>query len=947
MKKNFLYLIILLMAGCVQNSPPISNLSSPEENIFPIDKEILHGKLSNGLEYFIKKNPKPDNRVNINLAIKAGSLQDPEGMQGLAHYVEHMAFNGTKNFPKNKVIKDMEALGMVFGQHTNAETGFDRTLYKLTVPSDDQENIDKALSILKDWSENISFDKDEVLKEQGVVLEEWRRRRLGVGARSQQVRLEHLLKGSKYLDRIPIGSEESIKNITRDELITFYKKWYQPQNMAIIVVGDIEPVQLEKLISAKFSSLKPVEEISNTEYQIPLVEKQDVINFDDPEVSTGIAIYFHFTEQNRIRNKTGWKFMLNRELFCMMFNQRASEIALSKNAPFIAAGATEIALPDGREGVAFVVSTKNSDFKSAYLRVQLMIRQINKFGFSDAELSRVKKNKLEKYKSALINEKNLKSTVYATEIGQHFLYGTTALSVRDEMDLSRKILSEITLSEINDFSNRVIHSPYKFLYSQAPTKDNRKLLSAENYYELGDEVQQQQIFPHKDNVNNSSFWTAETRAGKVESEKWIEELATYHWTLSNGAEVFFKPTNFKKNKFFFNVFSEGGISSISDQWYRNALSYTTILSRSGIAGHSYVDLDKILSTKNMKFSYDFNDLFHGISGWSTSDNLETVLQLGYLSFVQPRVDEVAIDRYRFSKKDNLDSRQNIATKKFSDEFRQFYLQNHFRVKPWSAKHVDELDKDIILGIHDKLFANAKNFKFVFVGDIDKKLLMQSVEKYIASLPSDSTTLTWVDHKKTTLPGEHQFLRHYLNEERADIAVEYSNIEDQWTEEEQQYARHLARIIQVMLGESLREELSGTYSVSSSVWARRVPSIEYGLLVKFSCAPDKVDSLIAKMDIVLSNIAEGNFTDQLLENEKQRWLKQRESNLQDNKWWMSMMTNILKNNKSLNRVKEQDKLVKNMAISDIKNLAKKILEKNNKMVSILLPKLPEQARVTKK
>ncbi|MCK5664442.1 MAG: insulinase family protein, partial [Thiotrichaceae bacterium] len=391
MKKNFLYLTILLMMGCAQHTPPVSSLAPPEEEIFPLDKEILHGKLSNGLEYFIKKNAKPDNRVNINLAIKVGSLQDPEGMQGLAHYVEHMAFNGTKNFPENKVIKDMEALGMAFGQHTNAETGFDRTLYKLTVPSDDNENIDKALSILKDWSENISFDKDEVLKEQGVVLEEWRRRRLGVGARSQQVRFDHLLKGSRYLERIPIGSEETIKNITRDELIIFYKKWYQPQNMAIIVVGDIEPIQLEKLITNKFSSLRPVEKIAHAQYEIPLIEQQDIINFDDAEISTGISIYFHFTEQKRIRNKTGWRFNLNRDLFCLMFNQRANEIALSKDAPFIAAGAMGISLPDGHEGVAFAVSAKNSDFKSAYLKIQLLAKQINKYGFSDAELTRVKK----------------------------------------------------------------------------------------------------------------------------------------------------------------------------------------------------------------------------------------------------------------------------------------------------------------------------------------------------------------------------------------------------------------------------------------------------------------------------------------------------------------------------------------------------------------------------
>ncbi|MBT3203646.1 MAG: insulinase family protein [Gammaproteobacteria bacterium] len=946
MKKDFLYFIILLLMGCAQYTPVVTTQNTTKEEIFSLDKEIIHGKLSNGLEYFIKKNPKPENRVNINLAIKVGSLQDPEGKQGLAHYVEHMAFNGTKNFPENKVIKDMEALGMAFGQHTNAETAFDRTLYKLTVPSDEQGNIEKALSIMMDWSENISFDEQDVIDEQGVVLEEWRKRRLGVAARSQQIRLEHLLKDSRYIERIPIGSEESIKNITRKDLVTFYKKWYQPQNMAIIVVGDIDPLQLEELIQNKFSSLKPVRKITSVKYDIPLVDKQDVFNFDDAEISTGLSIYYHFTEQNRIRNKAGWRFKLNRELFCLMFNQRAGDIALTKNAPFIAAGAIQTALPDGREGVAFFVSTKNSDFETAYSRIQLMIKQIDKYGFNNDELIRAKKGKFEKFKHTLRNEKNLKSTLNIKEISHHFLYKTPALSVKDEVDLSQKLLDKITLNDVNEFASFVINSPYKFLYSQSPTKDKNELLLAENYNELNQDLQKKQIEPYDGTLNESEFWLTETKPGKIISEEWISELKTFRWVLSNGAEVFFKPTDFKKNKFFFNIFSEGGFSSVSDEWYRNALGYTSILATSGIGERDFVDLRKILSTKNMSFNYEIRSLFHGISGWSASDNIDTVLQLGYLSFVQPRVDEVAIDRYRFSKKDNLVSRKNIAKSKFKDEFLKFYLSDHFRAKPWSIKHLDELDKNIILDIHEKLFSNARNFKFVFVGDIDKKLLMQDVEKYIASLPSNSTKLTWVDLNKTTLPGEHEFSRYYLNEDRADIAVEYNNIEEQWTEEEQQFARHLARIVQVKLGEALREELSGTYSVYSSVWARRVPSIKYGMQVKFSCDPDNVDSLIAKTDSVLQNIADGQFSDQLLENEKERWLKQRESNLQDNKWWMSMLTYILKNNKSISRVKEQDKLVRSMTKNDIKKLAKKILQPNNKMVSILLPKLPRQARVSK-
>jgi len=940
--QHLLYIMLFFIISCAHNKIE----EKPEELLQTSsieDTSVIHGKLSNGFEYYIKKNIKPENRVFLNLAVKAGSLQDPADKQGLAHYVEHMAFNGTKNFPKNTVIKHLETLGMTFGSHTNAHTGYDQTIYKLVVPSDNQTNINDALLIIKDWSNGISFNYNEVLKEKNVIIEEWRGRQVGVNARAEQTRRKYLLNNSQFLHRHPMGSESSISNISKSDLLTFYRYWYQPQNMALMVVGDINPLQLEKLIQNKFSDLKNTTSSQQQNYEIPPTLKPEVINFHDDEISIGESVYYYFSHQKRIVDKIGLQFLIESALIIDILNDRLLQVSLAENPPFVSAVATQSSLPDGTQGIAIHMKTKEANFQDAYKHLRIELERLVRYGVNDSERNQAIERQLKTYKLAKSNEQNVKSKIYLDKLINNYFYQIPISSISGYIKKLELILKNSSITKINLLITEIFTSSHQFLYSQATEQQKNKMLTQQEYSELISLLKKQQISQYKSKAIDNILQTDYVE-GDIESETWIDELSAYHWILSNGAEVIFKPTKFANDQLLFKAFSEGGTSVITQKKYRNALNFTQIVAKSGVGNIEYPTLIKILQTKKVHFSYFTGTLFHGLNGWTTIDDIETLMRLNYLAFTQPRVATTALEKQRQKVKDYQKFRLLKPLEQFRDEYTTFYYQDHFRKQPWREQHANEFNKKILSEIQSKWFGNANNFKFIFVGDIEKDTLKQYVKNYIASLPSDNSTLTWKDNLIRPVKGSHNFTRYYLDENKASVNIKYTSQPIKWSDSEKQYAHSLSEIAGVMLRNALREELSSTYTVSVNTWVEKIPYLNNGMSIIFNCDPNKVNQLISKTKVVLEQLASGDFSDSLIENEIERWNKSRETGLKNNKWWLNKLSYIYEQNMPYSLVDKQKILVDNMKKSDIQNIAKKLLHTENRVITALLPK-PEVTGAT--
>ncbi len=937
------YIILLFTIGCVHNK--LEEKSEKKIKVTPIqDKSILHGKLSNGFEYYIKKNSKPENRVFLNLAVKVGSLQDPDEKQGLAHYVEHMAFNGTKHFPKNTVIKHLETLGMTFGNHTNAHTGYDQTIYKLVVPADNQTNIDDALMIIKDWSNGILFNDDEILKERNVIIEEWRSRLVGVKARALKTKLQYLLNNSKYIHRHPMGSESSIKKILKSDLQTFYRNWYQPQNMALMVSGDIDPLQLEKLIQQNFSDLENNSDFHQKSHGIPPIKQPKIINFHDDEISVGESIFYYFSNQKRIVDKIGLQFFIEGVLIIDILNDRLRQISLTKNPPFFSAVATQTSLPDGTQGIAVHIKMNKTNFQDAFKHLIIELKRLEQHGINESELIQAIESQLKTYKIVKSNEENIKSKSYIYNMKNHFYYQIPLLSYSDKINDLELLLKTSSITKINQLIKKIFTSSHQFIYSQAPEKQKNKMLNQQDYRELLSILNRQPISQYKSIKVENIIQTDHVQGG-IETETWIDELSAYHWILSNGAEVVFKPTKIANDLLLYKAFSEGGTSVITPKKYRNALDFTTIISKSGVGNIEYPTLVNILQTKNIKFSYFAGTLFHGLKGSTTTGDIETFMKLNYLFFSQPRIDVIALDNQKQKVKDYQKYRLLNPQQQFYDEFTTFYYKNHFRKQPWREQHADEFNQKILSEIQSKWFGNANNFKFIIVGDIEKDTLKHYVTNYIASLPGDKSKLTWKDNLIRPAKGLHSFTRKYLDENKAFVNIKYTSQPLKWSETDRQYALSFSKIAGVMLRNALREELSSTYTVSVNARVNKIPYLNNGMTIKYSCEPKRVDQLISTTKVVLEQLATGNFSELLVENEKERWNKSRETGLQSNQWWLNKLSYIYEQNKPYSFIDQQKTLVDNMKKSDIQDIAKKLFNTENIVISTLLPK-PENAESIK-
>ncbi|MCH9687212.1 MAG: insulinase family protein, partial [Deltaproteobacteria bacterium] len=820
----------------VDDSPPLN-----------LDSAVQTGTLDNGLTYFIRKHQKPEKRAMLWLAVNAGSVMEDDDQRGLAHFVEHMAFNGTERFEKNTMIDFFEKSGMDFGADINAYTSFDETVYMLQVPTDDAKLLSTGLDVLEDWAGAVSFDTNEVDKERGVVIEEWR---LGRGA-SQRVfdkQWPVFLAGSKYAERKPIGEKSILENAPVERLQAFYKDWYRPDNMAVIVVGDIEPAAIQKEIETRFGDLtNPADERERLNVPVPLLDETRIDVQTDKEMSmTQVSLAIkgprvgHATENDYRTN-------LAEGLFHAMLRARLDEIRRRPEAPFAFSFSFTSEMGRAVDVFRIFAGAKPGQADAAVKALLVEVERVRRHGFNASELERVKVEHKRDLERAVAEADTVKGRVYARGLVSHFLEGDTMISRADDLKLADKYMPSITLEEINALAETWTNRKDRVISAAGASRD--KMPGEKDLLAIADGISMLPVQPWEDEGAGGSLMAAAPKAGTITSKERIEELDLSVWTLSNGARVIVKPTNFKNDEVLFEAFSPGGHSLANDKMYASAQYSDAIVSQSGVGDHDAVALGKILTGKVASVRPWISELEEGMRGSASPQDLETLMQLTHLYFTAPRKDTKAFEAWKGQMNAFFKNRDLNPQSSFFDAMGKAAANDHLRRQPPSVEKIEAVDLDSAFSFYKERFANAGDFTFSFVGNVDDKRLEELVTTYIASLPSTGRKEKWRDVGVTHPKGVKRVRVEKGQDPKSFVMLVFHG-KAKWTPETEDNVEMLSEALNIRLREILREDMSGVYGVFSNGNVSRRPKQEYQYLVGFGCSPDNAAKLTeAVFDLV--------------------------------------------------------------------------------------------------
>ena len=889
---SLLMALVLSVVSVVsaQQQPSKSTDGGTLTQPMPVDPQITMGQFKNGLRYYIRTTRKPEKRAELRLVVKAGSILEDDDQLGLAHFVEHMAFNGTKNFPKQELIAFIESLGMRFGAHLNAYTSFDETVYMLHVPTDKPGAMEKSFQVLQDWAQNISFDPAEIEKERGVVLEEWRGSR-GAGMRNVEKIFPVAFKGSRYADRIPIGKPEIIQNARMERIKQFYKDWYRPDLMAVIAVGDFDKAAIEKLVTAYFGSLPEVKS-PRPRQTFDLPDRTDTsysINTDKETTTTSVEV--HTLLPARRQGSIGvYRQKTVDQLFAGMLNERFAELGQKPDAPFVFgfSGRSSFLVPS--KEIAFLNAlVKEGAVENAMRALLTEAERVARFGFTETELARQKASMLRNYERLVLEKENALSSTKAAEYVRNFLTGETLPSADDEYALHQRFVPEITLVEINKLAREwfPVSAQNRLVVVTAPEKSGLVVPDESKLAAVIKDVPAAELKPYVDTIGSAALLASLPAPGKITKAATDEKTGLTTWELANGVKVLLKPTNFRADEIVFRATSPGGTSLVSDAEYIPANSATQVITAGGLAKFSAIDLQKMLAGKIASASPFIGELQEGLFGNSSRKDLETMFQLIYLSFTQPRADANAFAVQATQARTFMTNQSVSPDFAFFEALTNSRFQNHPRRRMTTAATVDEWSLDKSLAFYKDRFADASDFTFFFVGSFDEAAMKPLVERYLGALPSLGRKESWKDVGIKTATGivEKKVEKGIEPKSRAAIVFSGPFVFDQ---SQRVAIRAMSDILQNRLLEVIREELGATYSITAGANYAKFPKPEYSITIEFGSSPERTDDLIKRVFEEIEKFKTSGPTEKQLNDEKEALIREFETNSKQNGYLLSQI-----------------------------------------------------------
>ena len=913
--------------------------ASANEEQLPTNPKLIEGKLPNGLRYLILKNGRPEHKVELRLVVNAGSILEDNDQQGLAHFMEHMNFNGLKHFPHNEVVHYLQSIGVGFGADLNAYTGFDETVYILPVPSDNKGKLDSAFTILADWSGNALLDEKEIDAERGVVLEESRLHK-GADNRMFQKWLPRVLNGSKYAERFPIGKDSILKTFAYSTIKKFYKDWYRPDLECVIVVGDLEPIEAEKLIKEKFSGFEnPKSERPRPElFDIPHQKTSMAIVESDAEASnTMVQIFGSIGKKVEIKNTSDYKNYILKSLFTSMLNQRLAELSKQPNPPFIwASGALESGYFRGWSS-SFSLYAGSSSEKVKEMTTALVSEAMKakKFGFTSAEFERARAEFLSGIEKMYQERDKSESANYVDELIRHFLTGEVVEGVEWEYQYNQAFLPKATLKDVNAFVKMIdIDQLFTAVLTSKPSD---QLPSEQTLKGWIEEALKAAVKPYAEKEIPKQLLAHDPVPGTIVSAIKNEKLGTITYTLSNGVLVTTKVTDYKNDEIVFQGVRKGGISTYKGKDYENAKFASAIVEEMGFGAFSNTTLDKFLSGKQVGVGCSISLYSDNVSGSSTKKDLETAFQLIYLKTTAPHLDSDAFAAFITKQKQSSEDLARRPENVFFDSIAVLRTNNNplaRRLQP--VGYFDQINAQKCLDFYKERLGSAYGMHYYFVGSFSDATIKPLLLKYIASLPASPIDTSTKDLGLTPLKGMQNFTLHRGQEDKC---IVYNQLYGKTTFDASETTKMyiLNEIIDNEITDTLRENMGAIYSGYFGTNLELVPQQQYTITTYLPCGAvnvPRVNEVFWRM--LEENKKPGAITKDALTKAQKTAIQKYQVNIKTNGYWLGTLSSEVTTGFNPERILTYEQRVNAITLDDLTQLANKYFRSENVFKSALLP-----------
>lgn len=904
----------------------------------PFNPAIKTGKLKNGLSYYIFHNDTPQKRVELRLVVKAGSVQEDDDQQGLAHFTEHLSFNGSTHFKKFELISYLESIGLTFGADINAFTNADETVYVLHIPTDKKENLDTAFQVMEDWAHGVTMEDSAIDQERGVILEEARLNK-GADNRIMSALQPYMLEGSKYANRIPIGKEDIIAHFPYDAVRRFYRDWYRPDLMAVIAVGDLDPARIEKLVRKHFTDIRnPVHERAHVPIEIPNLKTSKATVITDKEASSrAILIRYPLQRAKPETTVRDYRNLLIRELYVSLLAQRFEDLTEQANPPFVLAAHTRNADAAGYRSIVTTIVPGPAGVHAAIRAAIQEQESVRRFGFTAEEFDRAKKNRVRALEAADNEHDKTDSSDHASELMRNFLIQEPVPGIHNEFAYNRDLAPGISLEEMNQYAAKETPSGTpKLIAYLGSSKDGDYIPTEQQLLTWVDEAEKSNPMPRVQQTVAKTLMSHLPEPGTITNEKLISDIGVTELTLSNGVKVRLKPTNFRNDQVLLTASRFGGYSHANPDNVLNARYAPKIVQLMGVADFSPNDLAKVLAGKDLYVQTEGGAYVDTITGRSGARDVESMLQLLVLSMTAPRKDETRFHAFINSAKES--SRNLAATPDaiFADATQEsLSSDNPYAQLTPKPGDFDKISLDRAFKSYQDRFGSARDLTFNIVGSFNVETIKPLLARYLASLPTGEVDDKPADRESVLVHGVTKREVIAGTDDKAEVTMVF-NGNAKFTPEENLHMRMMIEVVNARIVEVLRERMSLIYGGGVSGGIDRLPDESFRMSVNLPCGPDNVEKVIATLFAEIDKIKQNGPDPADLEKVRQGQLKALEHALGTNEAWLSSLQESSLFGTDPSQVTRVEQGIRDTTAQHIQDAAKRYFDMENYLQVILLP-----------
>jgi zinc protease len=881
--------------------------AADRKDAIPVDDKVITGRLDNGLVYIIRENGKPEKKAELRLVVRAGSVLEEDSEKGFAHFCEHMAFNGTRTYKKNELITYLQSLGAGFGPDLNAYTSFDETVYRITIPTDKPENLASGLLMLEDWGFHVTYESEEIKKEKGVVFEEWRQGR-DAATRMVHAAFPTIFYGSLYGQRLPIGDMEILAAASDEDIRGFYKKWYRPELMAVIVVGDVDGKAVEQDIIRRFGGYSnPAGSPKRTMVAVPDHKDTLYVSKSDPEADFAAVQVFNMYAPQPLKKKADYRAEYAETLYLSMFNSRLDERALTDaDPPYVYAYVSIASYTEAKYFHNMVVVAAPENLTRGYMAAAEEAEKVRRHGFTQTELDRARADLYSRMEKQYRERDTIDSAVWTDLYVSHVLDGRPIPPAEYEWAVCQEILPKVTLADIKKIYTPLLSPKNRVVFAMQPEAPGLVPVDNNALKTIHDGALALKVEPYRDVHTEGDLVKTPPAPGSVVSKSVDKETGIHTWVLSNGATVLIKPTAFKSDEILFAAWSPGGESLVSDKDYWSAQVAGDLTAETGVAGWGRQDLDRLLAGQNVMLSASLSPLSEDMEGQASVKDFETLLKLVYLYFTDPRADQKSWDSFLSRLKAQLVQRDADPRTRYYDRFKEILYSGHLRARPLTSAALPMIDPRRSHELFRERFRYGSDFTFIFVGNIDPVRDEAVLLTWLGGLPAGPKE-TWKDTgTRYTKTGAEESMVTGKDPVGIIILAWPGNFEWSYTDTYRMIA--LADVLQIRLEEKIREESSGSYSIGVSVSPSRYPAGEYCFFIHFYCDPERADELIKLIEQEIALLKEKGIDPRYVTDaataQKVAW----RDGLQDNAYWLRNIKMMMQYDLPMGTITTKDKVL---------------------------------------